>query len=172
MNATKFNANLLEKLYEPLKNCQACPLSKTRTNIVFGTGNPNATLMIVGEGPGRDEDLQGIPFVGKSGQLLTKALEAYGITREEIFIANIVKCRPPNNRAPIWTESQTCMSLLLYNQIKIIRPKIICALGSSALNMLLSDQKNPLKITKVRGQVLKKGDLLIFPTFHPAYILR
>lgn len=147
-----------------------CPLSTLgRTNVVFGYGNPDTQLLFIGEAPGRDEDLQGQPFVGRSGRLLTKVLESYNIVREQVYITNIVKCRPPNNRKPLPLEAKTCKNLLLFNQIKIIQPKVICTLGSFALQELLGQ---PVQITKVRGIPIKKGDITIIPTYHPAYILR
>jgi len=160
---------LLEKIYSPHKNCTQCPLGKLgRTNIVFGEGNPNAKLMILGEGPGQKEDEQGSPFVGRSGQLLTKVLEALGTKREDIYITNIVKCRPPKNRKPLPEETKTCTSLFLHKQIKIIRPQIICTLGSSAIQIF----QNNAKITKIRGKIITQNSLTIIPTYHPAYILR
>lgn len=161
---------LLENLYAPYTHCHACPLATLgRTNIVFGQGNPDAKLMIIGEGPGRDEDIQGIPFIGRSGQLLSKILEAVNINRTDIFITNIVKCRPPNNRQPLPNEMNSCKNLLLDNQIKIIRPHIICTLGATAIQGLL---QKPVKITQLRGQQLRYNDILTIPTYHPAYILR
>lgn len=148
----------------------ACPLgSLGRTNVVFGEGNPDARLLFIGEAPGRDEDLEGKPFVGRSGRLLTKTLEAYGIDRSEVYITNIVKCRPPNNRKPLPLEAKTCKNLLLFNQIKIIKPQIICTLGSFALQELL-DQT--VQITKIRGIPIIWEGITIIPTYHPAYILR
>lgn len=170
MDERKYKQALLEKLYAPYAKCTACPLgSLGRINVVFGQGNPNARLMIIGEAPGKDEDIQGEPFVGRSGRLLTKALEAADIKREDIFITNIVKCRPPENRLPLPIESKTCKNLLLFNQIKIIRPAIICTLGSCALQELMNQE---FKITKVRGTIQQKDDITVMPTYHPAYILR
>lgn len=161
---------LLENLYAPYTHCQSCPLATLgRTHIVFGQGNPDAHLMIIGEGPGRDEDIQGLPFVGRSGKLLNKILEAVNINRSDIFITNIVKCRPPNNRQPLPDEMNICKNLLLDNQIKIIRPSIICTLGATAIQGLL---QRPVKITQLRGQKLRYNDILTIPTYHPAYILR
>ena len=161
---------LLETLYAPYHQCQACPLgSLGRTHVVFGQGNPNASLMFIGEAPGRDEDLQGQPFVGRSGQLLNRVLEAIEIKRENVFITNIVKCRPPNNRQPLANEMDNCKKILLNHQIKIIQPKVICTLGASALSGLTN---NPCKITQIRGQKLLYNDILLIPTYHPAYILR
>lgn len=170
MTAKNYKQKLLDQLYAPYKKCLACPLGGLgRTNIVFGTGNPDATLMFIGEGPGRDEDAQGKPFVGRSGKLLNKVFETIGITRDDIFITNIVKCRPPNNRRPAPIESSTCKKLLLFKQIQIIRPQVICTLGSAALEGLL-EQK--VKISKARGTTLEFRSTKVVPAFHPAYILR
>src|SRR5258708_26049278 len=123
---------LLNRLYEPYKKCLMCPLATpTRKSVVFGEGNPDADYMIIGEAPGKDEEEQGIPFVGKSGRFLTKILTQLGINRQDIFITNSVKCRPPNNRKPTTLESKTCKDILLTNQINIIQPKAICTLGSA-----------------------------------------
>lgn len=161
---------LLDALYSPYKNCVMCPLgSLGRTNVVFGEGNPNAQLLIIGEGPGKNEDLLARPFIGRSGQLLTKALNQVGITREDVYITNIVKCRPPSNRAPLATEAAICTSLLLEKQIKIIKPKVICTLGSSATNTLL---QTVTPITMIRGTTQTYQSIPVIPTYHPAYILR
>jgi DNA polymerase len=161
----------LNALYAPYKKCQQCPLANLgRTNVVFGSGNPDAELMFIGEGPGRDEDIQGFPFVGRSGQLLTRALNSIGIKREDVFITNIVKCRPPNNRRPTPQESATCKNLLLFNQIKIINPLVICTLGSVAIQELLA--MPDLQISTIRGKPRALDDTIIIPTYHPAYILR
>lgn len=169
MNKISFKHQLLEELYAPYKNCTLCPLSAGRTNVVFGRGNPDASLLLLGEGPGRDEDLQGLPFVGRSGKLLSKTLESLGINENSIYITNIVKCRPPNNRAPLPNEVAACTKILLDKQLKIIRPTIICTLGASALKALIETQKG---ITKIRGTLQPYKDSFIFPTYHPAYILR
>lgn len=170
MNNKSENQLLLNKLHKPYTNCKACPLSNQgRQNVVFGEGNPETNLLFIGEGPGAQEDLQQRPFVGRSGQLLTKVLETAGIKREEIYITNIVKCRPPGNRNPLPLEVTTCMNLLLLNQIAIIKPKIICPLGACAMRTIL-DKTMP--ISKVRGKTFKRGNITILPTFHPAYILR
>ena len=170
MDSKQFKQDILEKLYAPYKNCTMCPLgSLGRTNVVFGEGNPNATLMLIGEGPGKDEDAQNRPFVGRSGQLLTRALTHCGVDRSTIFITNIVKCRPPENRAPTPLESTTCRNLLLLKQIKIIRPSVICTLGSTALRYLLDQE---IKITQMRGKLIHKDTFIVIPTYHPAYILR
>lgn len=161
---------LLNELYAPFQNCTQCPLGTLgRTHIVWGEGDPNAQLMFIGEAPGADEDAQGRPFVGRSGKLLTKTIEGLGIKREDVFIANIVKCRPPENRAPRLLESSVCMTLFLFNQIKIVQPKIICTLGNSPLQALLGSE---MKITKVRGTVLEWQGFKLVPAYHPAYILR
>ncbi|KKP28167.1 MAG: Uracil-DNA glycosylase [candidate division TM6 bacterium GW2011_GWF2_30_66] len=169
----KFEA--LEKLYKKYKNCQNCPLAKLgRKNIVFGEGNPNAKLIIVGEGPGEKEDAACKPFIGKSGQLLTKILEQTGLKREDVFITNTVKCRPPKNRNPKTEEIESCTKLLLLKQIDIIEPKVICTLGAIPARVFLGKKVNnlPIKITAIRGQIFKCGNLTIIPTYHPAYILR
>jgi len=166
----KYKQALLEELYEPYRNCKQCPLGLLgRRNVVFGEGNPNAKLMFVGEGPGQKEDELCRPFVGRSGQLLTKSLEALNIKREAVFITNVVKCRPPNNRKPLPNESDICTNLFLHKQIKIIRPKVICTLGSAATQAFL---EKDAKITKIRGKTFLKNGITIIPTYHPAYILR
>jgi DNA polymerase len=170
MNPKIYKQTLLDNLYAPYTKCKECPLATLgRTHVVFGQGNPDAQLMIIGEGPGKDEDSQGLPFVGRSGQLLNKILEAININRSEIFITNIVKCRPPNNRQPLFEEMSICKKLLLDNQIKIIRPAIICTLGATAIQGLL---QKPVKITQIRGQKMHYNNILTIPTYHPAYILR
>lgn len=170
MNVKSFKQRLLNELYIPYHACTMCPLSTTgRTHVVFGEGNPDARLMLVGEGPGQQEDIQGRPFVGRSGQLLTKALKLFNMDRSSIFITNIVKCRPPGNRTPTLLESNQCKELLLLKQIKIIRPKIICTLGTAALVSLTNQ---PIKITKIRGTLIPWQKTYILPTVHPAYILR
>ncbi len=161
---------LLDDLYAPYKNCALCPLAGLgRKNVVFGRGNPDAKLLFIGEGPGRDEDEQGKPFIGRSGKLLSKTLDTLGIDESEIYITNIVKCRPPNNRAPLPNESSICTKLLLEKQIQIINPVIICTLGASALQSLLGQ---PMSISKARGLLHEYKNFKLFPTFHPAYILR
>ncbi|MFX1452792.1 MAG: uracil-DNA glycosylase, partial [Promethearchaeota archaeon] len=166
-----FKQKLLAQLYAPYKNCTACPLgSLGRKHVVFGDGDPDAQLMFIGEGPGREEDIQGKPFVGRAGQLLNRSLETLGVQRKDVYITNIVKCRPPNNRTPTPLESQTCKKLLLVKQIKIIRPQVICTLGSAAIQGLL-DQTN-IKISQVRGKKRVMDGIIIIPTYHPAYILR
>lgn len=151
-------------------SCKACPLgSQGRAQVVFGKGSAEATLMFVGEGPGRDEDLQGAPFVGRSGKLLTQIIEAMGLSRESVYISNVVKCRPPENRTPLPNESSTCKDLLLLKEIDIVQPKIICTLGATATKALLGDDA---KITASRGVFVEWRGLLVLPTYHPAYLLR
>lgn len=170
MDIKQYKQKLLEELYAPYKKCVACALGISgRKNIVFGEGNPNTPLLFIGEGPGREEDILGRPFVGRSGKLLEKIMEIMGLKREDVFIANVVKCRPPGNRKPLPSESKTCKTALLFKQIKIIRPILICTLGSSALEALL---EKPISITKMRGDIITKNDMTILPTYHPAYILR
>lgn len=151
-------------------DCQGCPLAQQgRTQVVFGEGNAQATLMFIGEGPGRDEDIGGRPFIGRAGQLLSKIIEAMDIKREDVYISNIVKCRPPENRAPLPIESSTCKDLLLLKEIDIVRPKIICTLGATATQAILGDD---IKITKARGVFFTFNNILVMPTYHPAYLLR
>ena len=151
------------------KVCVKCTeLSQCRTNVVFGTGNPRAEIMFVGEGPGHDEDVQGLPFVGRSGELLTKIIAAMGYTRQEVYIANVVKCRPPENRTPQPDEIANCLPYLL-SQIELIQPKVLVALGATAVRALLDVQ---LGITKMRGHWYTFRGIPIMPTFHPAYLLR
>ena len=156
---------LLEKEF---KNCQLCGLCETRTQVVFGSGNPQARLMFVGEAPGFDEDRQGQPFVGAAGQLLTKIIEAMKLKRDDVYIANCLKCRPPNNRSPLPSEIVTCKPILM-RQIDIIQPKIICALGKFAAQTLL---ENDQPISRMRGRFFDWNGIKIMPTFHPAYLLR
>lgn len=158
----------LDSFQNSIKNCQKCPLGKTRTNFVFGTGNPNADVMIIGEAPGAEEDKQGIPFVGRAGKLLTDILKAINFEREDVYIANILKCRPPNNRNPLPAEMSECTPYL-YKQIDLIKPKIILCLGLVAANSLL-DQK--LSLTKMRGNVYEIQGIKTMVTYHPAALLR
>ena len=153
---------------ENLRKCSLCAISKSRTNLVFGTGNPDTKLMFIGEAPGRDEDLQGKPFVGRAGQLLTKIIESIGIDREEVYIANILKCRPPGNRPPEPGEINNCEQFLK-QQIEIIRPEIICPLGRIASQALLKTQT---QISKLRGNSFTYENIKLIPTYHPAYLLR
>ncbi|BCD68321.1 uracil-DNA glycosylase [Nitratiruptor sp. YY09-18] len=161
--------NDLEKLREIVSQCHLCDLSKTRKNVVFGEGDPHAKLMFVGEGPGATEDETGRPFVGRAGQLLTKMIEnVLEIPRSKVYIANIVKCRPPGNRVPTPQEAHTCIPYL-WKQIEIINPRIIVALGATSYQYLTGD-KTP--ITKVRGEMIDFQGRILIPTFHPSFLLR
>ena len=157
-----------EELEDSIKNCEKCNLCTTRTNIVFGVGNKNADIMFIGEGPGADEDTQGLPFVGKAGQLMDKAFIALGLDREKVYIANIVKCRPPQNRVPLEGEAEACMDYLR-NQVHLVKPKIIVFLGSTALKNILGKDKS---ITQMRGIWIEQGEISYMPTWHPAALLR
>ena len=158
----------LDELEEKIKGCNRCKLCKTRQNIVFGVGNKNAKIMFIGEGPGADEDRLGEPFVGKAGKLMDMAFEAVGIKRQEVYIANIVKCRPPANRNPEDDEAAACMDYLR-NQVILIKPKIIVLLGSTALKNILGKEYG---ITAVRGNWMEKNGIKYMPTWHPAALLR
>jgi uracil-DNA glycosylase family 4 len=150
-------------------DCTRCKLHTLgRTQIVFGVGNPEADLMFVGEAPGRDEDLQGYPFVGRAGQLLTKIIEAIALKREDVYIANVIKCRPPENRNPEPDEVETCEPFL-FRQIDVIKPKVIVALGKFGAQALL---KTLDPISRLRGRVFEYRGAKLIPTFHPAYLLR
>lgn len=157
-----------EDLEKSILDCKKCRLCTNRTNIVFGQGNKKARLMFIGEGPGADEDKQGIPFVGKAGQLMNNAFQALEINREDVYIANIVKCRPPSNRVPEDDEAQTCLNYLR-NQVILIKPKIIVLLGSTALKNILGKEYG---ITAVRGNWMEKNGIKYMPTWHPAALLR
>ena len=158
----------LEELKKITMNCKKCKLYSTRQNVVFGVGNQKAKLMFIGEGPGGEEDRRGEPFVGRAGKLMNKAFEAVGIKREEVYIANIVKCRPPNNRDPEADEVTACMDYLR-NQVMIIKPKIIVLLGRIALQNILGQE---YKITACRGNWVEKKEILYMATWHPAALLR
>lgn len=158
----------LSALEAEYKKCTLCDLSEARANVVFGAGNADAKLMFVGEAPGYDEDMQGFPFVGAAGQLLTKIIEAMKLKREDVYIANVLKCRPPNNRNPLPTEIVTCRPILDM-QIQIIQPKIICALGKFAAQTLLGTEE---PISRLRGKFVEWHGIKLIPTFHPAYLLR
>jgi DNA polymerase len=158
----------LEEIRNELGDCRRCKLHRTRRTIVFGEGNEKAKLMLIGEGPGNEEDVQGRPFVGKAGQLLTKILQSIDIEREEVYIANIIKCRPPQNRNPEPDEIENCFPFLL-KQIQAIGPRMICALGTFSAQTLL---KTDVKITTLRGKVYDFSGIQLFPTYHPAYLLR
>ena len=160
----------LTAILQDLGDCRRCSLSQTRNHLVFGQGSPEAELMFVGEAPGRDEDMQGVPFVGRAGQLLTKIIAAMGKTREQIYIANILKCRPPENRNPNPDEIKVC-SPFLKRQIAAIRPKVVCALGTFAAQTMLNTDTS---IGKLRGRPHPLDDetCVLIPTYHPAYLLR
>ena len=158
----------LAEVRKELGDCKRCKLHRTRRTIVFGEGNEKAALMFIGEGPGYDEDVQGRPFVGKAGQLLTKIIESIRLPREEVYIANIVKCRPPQNRNPEPDEIQCCNPFLM-KQIRVIRPKIICALGTFSAQTLL---KTDTKISALRGKIFDLEGIKVIPTYHPAFLLR
>ena len=164
-----FMINDIIELEKECKKCEKCKLSKTRTNVVFGVGNPEADVMFIGEGPGENEDLQGEPFVGRGGQLLDKMLKAVDLDRKKnIYIANIVKCRPPKNRDPEPGEQEECIQWLR-NQVKLINPKIIVCLGRISAAKLI---KPDIKITKEHGIFFEKGNFLMMATLHPAALLR
>ncbi|MFH1025552.1 MAG: uracil-DNA glycosylase [Nitrospirota bacterium] len=156
-------------LREEIGDCRKCKLSQKRTHIVFGEGNPDARLMFIGEAPGREEDVQARPFVGEAGMLLTRLIEKMGLKREDVYIANIVKCRPPMNRDPEKDEIQQCREFL-ERQIDIIRPDIIMSLGRIAASTLMGNEK--LKITAIRGKIFDYRGIPLVPTFHPAYLMR
>ena len=160
--------NELKKLYDTCCACQKCELGKSRTNLVFGVGNPRADLMFVGEAPGEQEDLSGTPFVGRAGQLLDKYLYAVDIAREEVYIANILKCRPPKNRDPLPQEEDACMDYLR-GQVRLIQPKIIVCLGRIAAMRLI---KPDFKITQEHGVWFDRGSYLMTAVYHPAALLR
>ena len=162
------STNSLGELHETYGECQRCELGRGRTNFVFGVGNPKSTVMFVGEAPGRDEDLQGEPFVGRAGQLLNKILEAIDFRREDVYIANILKCRPPGNRDPQPVEIAACEPILR-RQIELIRPVILCTLGSFAARTLLGTSQG---ITRLRGRLHEYRGVPLVPTYHPAALLR
>lgn len=166
--ATPAEHRTLEEIRTEIGDCRRCKLCGGRTQIVFGVGNPKAELVFVGEGPGAEEDAQGIPFVGKAGQLLTKMIEAMGFRRDEVYICNVVKCRPPGNRNPEPDEIEACEPFLRA-QLGSINPKVIVALGKFAAQTLLRD---PTPITRLRGNWREYCGIPLMPTFHPAYLLR
>jgi uracil-DNA glycosylase len=166
--AERVEGDSLEVICGELAGCTRCKLHRRRTNIVFGVGNPHAELVFVGEGPGHDEDVQGIPFVGRAGQLLTQMIIAMGIKREDVYIANVVKCRPPENRTPEKDEIATCLPFLM-RQLANINPKVIVSLGSVASQALLNTNKS---ISHFRGQWFDFRGAKLMATYHPAYLLR
>lgn len=161
-------AELLAAVARRVAACRRCPLHATRTHTVPGTGTDRPEILFVGEAPGEDEDLQGKPFVGRAGELLTRMIEAMGFRREEVFIANVLKCRPPNNRTPLPEEMACCLPFLR-EQIAILKPRVIVALGNTAIQGLLGQVGG---ITRLHGQWLKFEGMDLMPTFHPAYLLR
>jgi len=158
----------LQQLRDEIGDCRRCQLSEGRSNIVFGVGNPDADLVFVGEAPGRDEDIKGEPFVGKAGQLLTRIISAMGLTRDDVYICNVIKCRPPDNRDPFLAEIEMCEPFLK-EQLSIIKPRAICALGSFASQTLL---KSEVRISRLRGQFRDYNGVPLMSTYHPSYLLR
>ena len=166
--STPVQAGSLDALRNEVLSCRRCPLCEKRNNAVFGEGNPHAELMFIGEGPGFDEDRLGRPFVGKAGELLDKMILAMQFTREEVYICNIVKCRPPDNRVPMPEEAAACLPYLI-KQIELVSPKVIVLLGATAAHYLLERQEG---ITRLRGRWLTYKDIPVMPTYHPAFLLR
>ncbi len=166
--ATPVSTESLDSIRADLKDCRRCKLAPGRKNIVFGSGNSKADLMFVGEAPGADEDEQGLPFVGRAGQLLTKIIESMGMNRNDVFICNILKCRPPGNRNPETDEIAACEPFL-FRQIAAVKPKIICALGAYGAQTLLRTTES---IGRLRGRLLDYRGVKLVATFHPAYLLR
>jgi uracil-DNA glycosylase len=162
------DAVTLSELNERICTCLNCPLGTTRTNFVFGSGNPNADVMVIGEAPGADEDKQGLPFVGRAGQLLTKILESINIQRDDVYICNILKCRPPNNRKPLVSETDECEPYL-HKQIDLVKPRFILALGLTSANTLL---KNKESMSALRGKIHDYHGIPTLVTYHPAALLR
>jgi len=163
-----FSLSDLGAVRSELGDCRRCKLHPYRRHIVFGTGNPRAKLVFVGEAPGRDEDLQGEPFVGQAGQLLTKIIQSIKLSRDEVYITNIIKCRPPENRNPEPDEISACEPFLI-KQIQVIRPELICALGTFAAQTLLKTEE---KISALRGNFHEYQGIPLMPTYHPAFLLR
>lgn len=161
-------ATQLAQLEAAVRDCQACRLHEGRRQVVFGTGNPAADLVFVGEAPGRDEDMQGEPFVGQAGQLLTRIIQAIGLSRRDVYILNVIKCRPPQNRNPLPDEVAACRPII-EKQLACLQPRVICALGTFAAQALLRTDE---RISRLRGRFHPLGDVLVRPTFHPAYLLR
>jgi uracil-DNA glycosylase family 4 len=166
--APELRAAALQAIRDEIGDCQRCPLAPTRNKLVFGDGDPNARLMFVGEGPGADEDAQGLPFVGRGGQLLNNMITAMGLKREEVYIANIVKCRPPKNRVPEPIEANTCKPFL-FQQIEAIQPEVIVALGSTAATYLLGAKAS---LSSLRGRIHHAFNTKLIVTYHPAFLLR
>lgn len=160
--------NNLDELENNISDCQKCALGSTRTKFVYGVGNPNADLMLIGEAPGAEEDKKGIPFVGRAGKLLTDILKAINFERDEVYIANILKCRPPNNRDPLPSERELCSPYLI-KQIELIKPKIILCLGKVASNVMLNKNET---LTRLRSEVHDFNGIKLMVTYHPAALLR
>jgi DNA polymerase len=166
--APRSGPETLEQIRQDLGDCRRCKLAPTRKTVVFGDGNPHAELVFIGEGPGADEDEQGLPFVGRAGKLLNKMMQTVGLKREDVYICNVVKCRPPMNRTPEKDEVDSC-SPFLYRQIEAIKPRLICCLGAPAVRTVLGIKEG---ITKIRGQFYDFGSTKALATVHPAYVLR
>jgi len=166
--APRSGPETLEQIRQDLGDCRRCKLAPTRKTIVFGEGNPHAELVFIGEGPGADEDEQGLPFVGRAGKLLNRMMQTVGLKREDVYICNVVKCRPPMNRTPEKDEVDAC-SPFLYRQIESIKPRLICCLGAPAVRTVLGIREG---ITKIRGQFYDFGSTKALATVHPAYVLR
>jgi DNA polymerase len=162
------NAPALQAIRDDIGDCQRCKLAPKRTHIVFGSGNPNAELVFVGEAPGFDEDQQGLPFVGRAGQLLTKIIESIDLKREDVYICNVLKCRPPDNRNPEPDEVGAC-NPFLRRQLAVIRPKVVCCLGTFASQTVMQTASS---ISKLRGRFYDIDGMRVIATFHPAYLLR
>lgn len=167
-SAARVENDSLERIREDIGDCKRCRLCRQRNSIVFGSGNARAQLVFVGEGPGRDEDIQGLPFVGRAGKLLTQMIEAMGLKREDVYICNVVKCRPPENRAPEPDEVETC-SPFLFRQLAVIQPKVVVCLGATAFQALCGAKQS---ISRLRGQWLEFRGIPMMATYHPAYLLR
>jgi len=167
-NARRSHSEDLDSVRAELGDCQRCKLASKRTNLVFGSGNPEAELVFVGEAPGYDEDQQGLPFVGRAGQLLTKIIESINLKREDVYICNVLKCRPPDNRNPEPDEVASC-NPFLRKQLAAIRPKIVCCLGTFAAQTVL---QTAASISRLRGKFFDMDGMRVIATFHPAYLLR
>jgi DNA polymerase len=167
-SAERIEGDTLERIREDIGECTRCKLHKSRTRIVFGDGNARAELAFVGEGPGQDEDRQGLPFVGRAGKLLTQMIEAMGLEREDVYICNVVKCRPPGNRTPERDETSTCLPFL-ERQLAVVQPKVIVCLGNVATQALLGTGE---PMARVRGKWFNWHGAKLLPTYHPAYLLR
>jgi len=167
-SSARIENDTLQRIREDIGDCKRCKLCEQRTNIVFGSGSGKAELVFVGEGPGHDEDVQGLPFVGRAGKLLTQMIEAMGLRRDDVYICNVVKCRPPQNRAPEPDEVGTC-SPFLFRQLAVIRPKAIVCLGATAFQSLMGSK---MSISKLRGQWMDFRGAPMLATYHPAYLLR